>query len=253
VSPRRPFATETPIKRTLLAADVLARGAPEAILPPLLIGTAVLVGAGMAHIAIGQVMSTRGSDLLLYFLATPGTLLILASLFLLWFYRDPPRQPAPGLVSAADGKVLFVESVDDPDIGRATRIAVFMSPLDVHVNRVPCSAELVSSTHHEGGLVPAFRKESERNERLTTLWRTIGDPADRVPPGQSLKLVQIAGAMAKRIDPWSEPPARLQKGERFGMIRLGSRVDHYLPHPLQCTVAAGDRVRAGETTIARMP
>lgn len=229
---------------------MLARGAPEAILPPIILGTAALLGAGFAHIAIGKVMSPAGADLLLFLIGTPGAMLLAVGIFLLWFYRDPPRTPGAGIVSAADGKVVLVETIDDPDVGPGQRIAVFMSPADVHVNRAPASAEMMSSVHHKGGYIPAFKKESERNERLVTMWRATGDD-DAMGKDDALKVVQIAGAMAKRIDPWVEPGARLAKGARFGMIRLGSRVDVYLPAGYTPVVKVGDRVKAGSSPIAR--
>lgn len=228
---------------------MLARGAPEAILPPLIIGVAVVFGATFAHVSIGQAMTPLGADLILYLLATPGALLILSSIFLLSFYRDPARTPARGVVSAADGRVILVEPVDDEDVGDGQRICVFMSPLNVHVNRLPASATLLSTSHHPGGYLPAFRKESEQNERLVSLWRTHGDDGG-MKPDEPLKVIQIAGAMAKRIVPWVEDGATVRKGERFGMIKLGSRVDVYLPPGYESAVRVGDRVRAGATTLA---
>lgn len=229
---------------------MLARGAPEIILTPLLIGVALVFGATFAHVAIGQAMSPLGAELILYIIATPGALLILAAILLLGFYRDPPRRAADGVVSAADGRVLLVEPIDDADVGKGHRIAVFMSPLNVHVNRVPASATLVKATHHPGGFLPAFRKESEQNERLATLWRTTGDD-DGMRPGEPLKVIQIAGAMAKRIVPWVKDGETLQKGARYGMIKLGSRVDIYLPPGYEPVVQVGDKVQAGSSTVAR--
>lgn len=227
---------------------MFARDAGRFIVPPIIIGLAFVVGATATHFALGNVIRPGASDILLIVLAAPGALLLGYALFLLWFFRDPERTIGDGWVSPADGRVLFVEPHDDPDAGAGQRIAIFMSPLDVHVNRLPVAAELVSMHHRPGAYKPAFDKESENNERLVTLWR-CHDP--QAPTDAHVKLVQIAGAVARRIVPWVDPGATLAKGERYGMIRLGSRVDVYLPPGISPTVEAGQRVLAGQTTIAR--
>ncbi len=135
-------------------------------------------------------MTRTGATVLLVLFLAPGVALTLYAVFLVWFFRDPDRPLAPGLVSPADGRVLFVEPCDDPDVGKGTRVAIFMSPLDVHVNRVPCSATLVSLDHRPGGYLPAFEKESERNERVVTVWRATGancaSTSCRKKPSQTL-------------------------------------------------------------------
>ncbi len=229
---------------------MLARDSAGSIVATSLIGLAVLGSAFVTHLAIGQTMSPEGAAILFAVVATPGVLLIVYSLFLVWFFRDPERPIAPGVVSPADGRVLFVETIEDPDVGTGHRVAIFMSPLDVHVNRAPARARLDDAVHIAGGFLPAFQKESERNERLTTRWTTLEDRPDGAPAGLALKVVQIAGTVARRIAPWSQAGDRLGRGERFGMIRLGSRVDVYLPAALRPVVRAGDRVRAGSTTLA---
>jgi phosphatidylserine decarboxylase precursor-related protein len=100
-------------------------------------------------------------------------------------------------------------------------------------------------------IIRRINKESERNERVTTIWEATEDDAAGAARGMRFKVVQIAGAVARRIDPWVEPGATLSKGERYGMIRLGSRVDTYLPAGVRPAVQAGERVKAGTTTLAR--
>jgi phosphatidylserine decarboxylase len=160
------------------------------------------------------------------------------ALAMLNFFRDPDRAIGAGIVAPADG---VVQSIDEWEDGR-TRVATFMSPLDVHVNRAPLDARVVSRTHVAGGFVPAFDKDADRNERVIWILDTaVGE----------VEVVQIAGTVARRIVPYVEAGARVRKGDRIGIIRLGSRVDVYLPAGVEPLVAAGDRTIAGVTTLAR--
>ncbi|MFE1103648.1 phosphatidylserine decarboxylase [Nocardiopsis alba] len=154
-----------------------------------------------------------------------------------WFFRDPNRGPATGRVlSAADG---VVQSVDHRSDGR-TRIAVFMNPLNVHVNRAPLAGVVTGVEHRPGGFRPAFDKDSERNERVIwTLETEIGE----------ITVVQIAGAMVRRIVPYLAAGQKVEQGERIGLIRFGSRVDVYLPSGVAPAVEIGQKVRAGETRL----
>jgi len=155
------------------------------------------------------------------------------------FFRDPEREPVEGAVlAAADGVVKLVEQRPD---GRV-RIATYMSLLDVHVNRAPTDAVVRALEHRPGGYRPAFRKDSERNERLAwTLDTPLGE----------LELVQIAGVLARRIVPYRRPGERVRRGERIGLIRFGSRVDLVLPAGIEPAVSVRDRVRAGRTRLDR--
>lgn len=164
---------------------------------------------------------------------------IAVALLMLNFFRDPDRNVAPGMVAPADG---VVQSIDEWEDGR-TRVATFMNPLNVHVNRAPLAGRVVSVTHVEGGFVPAFDKESERNERVVWVFQTeVGE----------LEVVQIAGTVARRIVPYLDAGAKVGKGDRIGIIRLGSRVDVYLPPGIEPAVKVGDRMVAGETTLAQV-
>ncbi|MBP2703460.1 phosphatidylserine decarboxylase [Microbispora sp. RL4-1S] len=159
---------------------------------------------------------------------------------MLWFFRDPERAPGEGrLIAPADG---VVQSIDPWPDGR-TRVAIFMSPLNVHVNRAPAAGTVTSVEHVAGGFAPAFNKDSDRNERVVWHFDTaLGD----------VELVQIAGAVARRIVPYLARGAKVAQGDRIGLIRLGSRVDVYLPEGMAPAVTVGERTTAGVTRLDRV-
>ncbi len=229
---------------------MLARDTERQILPLVIIGAALIIAGFAMQAAIGATMSPMGARALLAILSGSGAVLVLIALLLVGFYRDPQRSGSGGLLSPADGKVIFVEECNDDHVGAACRIAIFMSPLDVHVNRVPTSGRLLSRVHAAGGYRPAFRKESELNERLTTYWEATGAAPDELRDGTPFKMVQIAGSMARRIVPWIADGEVLNRGDRFGIIKLGSRVDLYLPATVTPQVKAGSRVKAGKSVVA---
>ncbi len=156
---------------------------------------------------------------------------------MLWFFRDPERVAGEGrLISPADG---VVQSIDPWPDGR-TRVAIFMSPLNVHVNRAPAAGTVLSVEHVPGGFVPAFNKDSDQNERVVWHFDTVlGD----------IEMVQIAGAVARRIVPYLFAGAKVLQGERVGLIRFGSRVDVYLPEGIRPAVTVGTRTVAGVTRL----
>ncbi|GIF42933.1 phosphatidylserine decarboxylase [Actinoplanes xinjiangensis] len=157
---------------------------------------------------------------------------------MLWFFRDPERQPAEGLIlSPADG---VVQSIDPQPDGR-TRVAIFMNPLNVHVNRAPCAGTVASVRHIPGGYLPAFNKDSDRNERV--VWHldtALGD----------IEVTQIAGTLARRIVPYAHAGQSVDRGERIGLIRFGSRVDVYLPAGLTPAVTLRQRTFAARTRLS---
>ena len=163
---------------------------------------------------------------------------LVLALVMLNFFRDPERKgDRPGILAPADG---VVQSIDPWPDGRI-RVATFMNPFNVHVNRAPLAGRVKSVEHVEGGFVPAFNKESERNERVVWHFETeVGD----------LEVVQIAGTLARRIVPYLQAGAKVQRGDRIGIIRLGSRVDVYLPRGIQPAVTVGQKMVAGETVLA---
>lgn len=168
--------------------------------------------------------------------AVPATALAAG---MLWFFRDPEREIAPGrFISPADGVVQSIMPWPD---GR-TRVAIFMSPLNVHVNRAPLAGTVASVEHIPGGFVPAFNKESEHNERV--VWHFDTEFGD-------IEMVQIAGAVARRIVPYMTQGGKVEQGERVGLIRFGSRVDLYLPQGVEADVQVGQATTAGVTRLDR--
>lgn len=175
---------------------------------------------------------------------------VLLAVWVAYFFRDPERQGerGPGLVIApADGKVVQVMEVDEPAFmhGRAIRIAIFMNVFSVHVNRYPVSGR-VTYTHYNPGkfLNAAVDKASLENEQSSV---GIESGAHRV------LVRQIAGLVARRIVTYSRPGDQADQGERFGIIRFGSRVDVYLPVGSTPRVRVGEHTSAGTTVIAELP
>jgi len=182
----------------------------------------------------------------------PGSIFLLISVFpflitglFLFFFIDPKRDIGKGVVAPADGRIREISSINDRDVGECTNISSFMNVYNVHVNRMPLDGVIKDVVHLPGAHLPAFKKESERNERvILTIDTDIG----------TVKLVQIAGTLARRIVPYVKRGDKVEKGERIGMIRFGSRVDVYLPTKKIriINVKIGDKVRAGEDTIAEI-
>jgi phosphatidylserine decarboxylase len=178
-----------------------------------------------------------------------GIILGLLALAIVGFFRDPERQAPTGeglIVSPADGKVVSVEGIkgDSPFLGAATRVSIFLSPLDVHINRTPVEGRIEKITYQPGSFLAAYKEEaSQRNEQNAL---TIVDNE-----GRTLGVVQIAGVLARRIICRATLGDRLTRGERFGLIMFGSRTDTYLPEGCRVEVAEGQRVRGGETVLAR--
>jgi len=176
---------------------------------------------------------------------------ILLSLFSLWFFRNPDRTPPSGtgiVVSPADGRIVY--SGESPP-GRyalvaGKRVSIFMSPLDVHVNRAPVTGRVASVRYHKGAFhVASVDKASLMNEQ--------NGVAIVTPGGRTVTYVQIAGMVARRIVCDLKEGDAVRQGQRVGMIRFGSRVDLYLPAEARLSVAPGDRVRAGESVIGVFP
>ena len=179
-----------------------------------------------------------------------GLVLLLAAAAVGAFFRDPERNPtAPegAIISAADGKICDISEAPMPDASRDLyrRVAVFMSPLNVHVNRAPVSGEVASVEHTPGEFRAAFRDDaSEHNERNVIVFATAY--------GRRHAIVQIAGYLARRIVCRVRPPERVSRGQRVGLIMFGSRVDHFFPLDYRVAVKLGERVQAGVTVLGEV-
>jgi phosphatidylserine decarboxylase len=190
------------------------------------------------------------SDLFNIVLIGLHLLIIGLLLFILYFFRDPARAvPADEalIVSAADGLVVGVEQIDEPDfhLGPMVRIAVFLSVFDVHVNRSPVAGTVKSTVYKAGQFLDVRHPDSSTRNECRSWWlETAQGP---------VAIRQIAGLIARRIVAWSEEGATLTRGQRLGMIRFGSRTEVFLP--VECTVLVkpGDRVEGASTPIARWP
>jgi phosphatidylserine decarboxylase len=185
----------------------------------------------------------------IYFFGNCWLIILTAAitLFVVWFFRNPERsfQDEEKLViSPADGKVIKIENVDMTGtiVGKFKKISIFMNVFSVHVNRAPYSGKIETINYHEGKFFSAnLDKASVDNERNEVMIRT----AD----GRELWAVQIAGLVARRIICWINVGTTVKKGERFGLIRFGSRVDVYLPEDSKISVKLGDKVRAGKSHL----
>ncbi|MEW5723570.1 MAG: phosphatidylserine decarboxylase family protein [Thermodesulfobacteriota bacterium] len=207
----------------------MAREGLPFIVPPLLVALAAALAQG-------------------WFIALPLGLL---GLFSAWFFRDPDRFAPPGehfALSPADGKVIKVEEVEEDRFlnRRVRRISIFMNLFDVHVNRAPLSGLVIQKEYHPGRFFSAdLDKASRENEHNALILETGG--------GRKMVVVQIAGLVARRIACWVAPGDQVVRGQRFGLIRFGSRLDVYLPLEAEVEVRPGQRVRAGESVLAALP
>jgi phosphatidylserine decarboxylase len=181
-----------------------------------------------------------------------GVLMILCGLAIGAFFRDPERSPVSAserlVLSGADGTVSDVAEMPLPTGAageRYHRVSVFMSPLNVHVNRAPVGGEIISVRHTPGAFHAAFRDHaSEHNERNLIV---LSDAR-----GRQHAMVQIAGYLARRIVCRLHPHDTVLCGERIGLIMFGSRVDHFIPPDYRVVVKTGEKVRAGESIIAEL-
>lgn len=175
-----------------------------------------------------------------------GSLLLLVGLFILYFFRDPERRlPADPnlLVSPADGRVVVIESFQDPELGPRHRISIFLSVFNVHINRIPYAGTVTRVQYFPGRFLAAFRREASLENERNTIELQAGTSLIRV--------TQIAGLIARRIVCWKRTGDRMQRGERLGMIRFGSRVDLDLPADTDLLIKIGDRLRGGSDPVAR--
>jgi phosphatidylserine decarboxylase len=206
--------------------------------------TLVVVAAATTLISGGLVLAEASTTALISGLSFCTGL----SIFFLQFFRNPDRNTpanAKHVIAPADGKVVVIEEVDEPEFlkGRAIQVSIFMSPVNVHVNRSPVTGEVLYQKYHPGKYLVAWHpKSSTDNERTTVVMR-----ADS---GQMVLMRQIAGALARRIVCYAKPGMHYGQGEEFGFIKFGSRVDLFLPIGTKVLVKLGDVTRGGEMPIA---
>ncbi len=170
------------------------------------------------------------------------------ALFCLYFFRNPRRisnADISSLISPADGKVIDISEINEQEFfgSNVVRIAIFMSPTDVHVNRAPCPGRIISMKHVAGKFAMAFGKDVEiKNEKNYILFEN---------DGERVLIVQIAGFLARRIIPYVKVDERVDRGQAVGVIAFGSRVDIYFHKGYEPVVNLHARVKAGKTILAR--
>jgi phosphatidylserine decarboxylase len=197
----------------------------------------------LATLAVGALGLAWASVPLLVLAA----LLLLLAAFMAYFFRDPERAVPTErtvIVSPADGRVTLVGKLSPEDSDSPTIVSIFLSPLDVHINRSPISGTVLDVTYTKGRFKPATSDSASLVNEQNAL--TI-----RGDDGVTVVCKQIAGVLARRIICWKRPGDRLELGERFGLIKFGSRTDLVMPPKVEVLVTAGERVRGGVTVIGR--
>ncbi len=200
----------------------------------------------VAAFAVGALLLSWLSDQL-------GWIGVVATLWCAYFFRDPERFPPPGkglVIAPADGRISAIEEVVSPkeldlDSEKRTRISIFLSVFDVHINRSPVAGKITKIVYVPGKFLNAeLDKASEENERQCLTLETGN--------GTRVGCVQIAGLIARRIVTFVQQGATVEAGERFGLIRFGSRTDIYLPPGTKPAVSVGQTAIGGETVLADM-
>jgi len=199
---------------------------------PLIIGAAALV-AGAA--ALGWLLL--------------AVLLGLVTLAIAAFFRDPDRISPQGeglIVAPADGKIVSIVNLKDAPAmtGTSTRVSIFLSPLDVHINRMPVAGTVEEVRYQRGKFMAAYNDEASARNEQNALKILAGE-------GPRLAVVQVAGVLARRIVCHAKAGDLVKRGDRFGLIMFGSRTDTYLPPGCRVEVEEGQRVKGGETILGR--
>ncbi len=217
-------------------------GLPEVVVYP------VAIAGLMGIIALlGPALLTAGT------VVAVELALALVLVWILLFFRDPHRQivgDEATLLAPADGRIADIEQVDEADFlgGPALRIGIFLSIFNTHINRAPCDAKVEQITYRPGKYLNAMNRQAGKvNESNNLVLVRTGRPSDR------LLVRQISGAIARRIVCAAREGQQLVGGERFGMIKFGSRTELYLPAgaQIECLVRVGDKVKAGMTPLAK--
>lgn len=221
----------------------MIRFAPEGY--PFILGSFLL--AVIASVFLVWALRTGSHGITLYSTLSAFCIFFLGTFFMAYFFRDPERAIPQGksvFVSPADGKVILIREVFEPEYlhAEAKEISIFMSPLDVHVNRAPCDGRVIAVRYSPGKYMAAYRDEASlQNENI--VMHLAGDD------GQVL-VRQVAGFVARRAVCRVKEGDLLARGERYGIIKFSSRLDVYLPKDVTIKVKTGDRVKAGESVIA---
>ena len=212
--------------------------AGEGAFPVALEGLPYILGAFILALATGVLVHWT---LALPFLAF--------ALFASWFFRNPTRTTPldpDAVISPADGTICQIAEVEESEHlkSKATRVSIFMSVVNVHINRAPLAGRVLATRHTPGRFaVASLDKASTENERNAILMEA--------PGGRKVLFTQIAGSIARRIVCYAAPGDSLAAGQRFGLIRFGSRVDVFLPAGSRCLVSVGQKVVGGETLLGR--
>jgi phosphatidylserine decarboxylase len=189
----------------------------------------------------GVALGATGVFLSYYFHPGWGAVFFAVALFCIYFFRDPERvvPDGPVAVSPADGKVVHIRPME----GGAQRVSIFLNIFNVHVNRVPVGGRITDISYQPGRFVMAHREEASENNEQNTVTIDAG--------GAQVVTRQIAGLVARRIVCRKRPGDEVEKGERFGLIKFGSRVDVFLGPEWELAVKPGDKVRGGSSVLAR--
>ncbi len=209
-------------------------------------GYGIILGSTLFFVVVNGLLAYLNAPEL----AQQITLLIslLFYVLIVQFFRDPKRTTPVGenlIIAPADGKVVVIEEVTESEYfkDRRRQVSIFMSPLNVHVNRVPVAGEVLYSQYHPGKYLVAWHpKSSTENERTTVVMKN---------PNGEILFRQIAGALAKRIINYAKPGSKYESGQEYGFIKFGSRIDLFLPLDAEIVVNLNQKTTGGETVIAK--
>jgi phosphatidylserine decarboxylase len=202
-------------------------------------------GAPFVAVAAGAALILAGLRL-----ALPAAVLALVAMALLFFFRDPERHPPSGpdlVLSPADGRVMVAgpASAEAALAGEWTQLSIFLSPLDVHVNRVPVSGRVTRVDYRPGRCRPAYQPRATSENERSEVWIDDGR--------RTIVCRQITGVWVRRVVCRVKPGDEVRAGERLGVMKFGSRIDLFLPVGARLLVGVGSRVRGGETVLAELP
>jgi phosphatidylserine decarboxylase len=210
---------------------------------------ASLFAAAISSLFLLWIWKTGSNKAVLYSAVFASCFFFLIAVFMLYFFRDPDRDVPQGaglFVSPADGKVILIKDVFEKDYlqSEVKEISIFMSPFNVHVNRAPCDGKVMTVKHSPGIYMAAYKDDASlKNENIVLVLDC--------KEGKVL-VRQVAGFVARRAVCRVKAGDTVGRGERYGMIKFGSRLDVYLPKNIEMTVKLGDFVKAGETVLARI-